>query len=327
MARCGCGGDCSCSIVAGDGITVAGSGSGGNPYVISGNVPCTQVRSCISAGSGLTYNPATGVMSARPSIDAGNSLVFGTDQGLYVPANQVSCDDVRPCLSGGDGIIYNPVTGLITTRLSTDPGNQAIFGTDDGVYVPTGTTTVVTACGLVGDGSALTPLAAAVGSWPYPCDVDDEAGVVVCDSAGVLRGEPRSHAAMTSVSEVQAYANIAVPAGAPTPVRTITANFTNPDPCRTAIVVAEQELEFDIDLPSNARVSYGFTGDDMVTHINRGATTENGFSIQVTKVLPRGTIAPGATIPLSFDALVGNGTNGATYSNIQQILRALIITQ
>lgn len=276
MVRCGCGGssgECGCTLVAGNNTTVTGSGS---PWVVNAVTNCSQVRTCLSAGCGVTYNSATGAISAAISANAGNAL---------------------QCLPNG-------------------------------LFVQTGAATVTAGCGLTGTGAPGSPLTADTGAWPYACDIATQGGVVACDPAtGQLYSEPRSRSQMSSINEVQAYANLAVPAGAPTVVRTISGNFTNPDPCRTAIVVAEQEVEFDLNLPPNARATYGFTGDDMVTHINRGATTENGFAIQATKVLNRGTIAPGATVNYSFDALVGNGTNGATYSNIQQILRILFITQ
>jgi microcystin-dependent protein len=40
VGRCGCASDdCRCTIVAGDGITIAGTGSAGNPYVVSQEAP------------------------------------------------------------------------------------------------------------------------------------------------------------------------------------------------------------------------------------------------------------------------------------------------
>ena len=276
MARCGCGGSggaCGCELVAGDNTTVTGSGS---PWVVNAITDCPEVRTCLSAGCGVTYTPGTGVISADISENVGNAL---------------------QCLPNG-------------------------------LFVQTGAATVTAGCGLTGTGAPASPLTADTGAWPYACDIATLGGVVACDPAtGQLHSEPRSHSQMSTINEVQAYPNLAVPAGAPAVVRTITGNFTNPDPCRTAIAVMVRELEFDLNLPPNARVTYGFTGDDMVTYTNRGATTHNGFAIQVTKVLNMGTIAPGATVTYSWDALIGNGTNGASYSNAQQILRMLFITQ
>ncbi|MFJ5037928.1 hypothetical protein [Streptomyces parvulus] len=117
---------------AGNGTTVTGTGSSGNPFVISvDTVDCSQVRPCISAGNGAEYNQASGVVSARPSTDAGNLVEFGGDGGLLVTTD---CATVRGCLSEGNGIDYDPVTGVIAARPSTDPGNTISFGGDGGLY-------------------------------------------------------------------------------------------------------------------------------------------------------------------------------------------------
>lgn len=276
MARCGCGGACSCALISSDSVTVTGSGVPANPWIPTVVTNCDEVRDCLSANQGAAYNPTTGVISVCVSPNGGNGLTR----------------DANGCL-----------------------------------FVGAGAATVSTGCGINGIGTPGDPVRVDAGAWPYACAIATQGGVVACDPAtGQLYSEPRSRSVMTSLNEVQAFANVPVPTGAPTPVRTITMNVTNPDPCRAATIVTVRELEFDVDLPPNARVSYGFTGDDMVTHINRGATTENGFAIQVTKVLPQGTIAAGATQAVSWDAQIGNGTNGATYSNVQQIVRVLLIT-
>ncbi len=86
MARCGCGGgQCTCSVQAGTNVTVSGSGSAANPFVISAEVPCEDVRGCLSAGPGINLDPATGEISADLSEEAGNNLVVGPDGGLLVP--------------------------------------------------------------------------------------------------------------------------------------------------------------------------------------------------------------------------------------------------
>lgn len=327
MARCGCGaGGCACVVEAGTGATVTGSGSSTNPYVVTVGAPdCAVVRPCISAGNGASYNSTTGVVSARPSGDANNLLEFGSDGGLLVTTD---CGTVRGCLSSGDGIDYDPVTGVIAARPSTDANNNLIIGGDGGLYVPPGAATVTTGCGLTGNGAASTPLAVAVSAWPYACPVGTNGGVIACGPDGVLRGEPRSRSAMQSFFHDQDFANIVVPAARDQFVARIESTFTNPDPCRPAIAIAMQELEFELNLPAQAGAEYGFDGpDEMVYHINRGSANENGYHIQVSKTVNRGVVGPGATATLGFDALIGRGTNGATYSHLQGVLRILFITQ
>jgi hypothetical protein len=314
-------------VTAGTGITVTGSGTAGNPFVITSNVQCSQVRPCISAGNGAAYNPATGVVSARPSSDAGNTVVFGTDQGLFVPATAVTCAQVRPCISAGPGATYNPVTGVVGAKLSTDAGNNVIFGTDQGLYVPAGAATVQTACGLDGDGSASNPLTAAVGTWPYPCSVNTSGGVVACDASGVLRSEPRGMATMTSLLQDRNYPNLTVPAAADSLADTFSTTVTNPDPCRPALVVVEREVDVVFDLPAGAGAASGFVGDEMFYTRNGGPGLSNDVHTQTTKVLPSpGVLAPGASTTLTVDISAGRGSGGATYNRILVFIRALMIS-
>lgn len=115
------------------GNTISLGGDGG---LFVPSVVCADVRPCISATDGVNYNPATGVITADISTDAGNVLLLGTDDGLFVPTPTLSCADVRPCISATDGVNYNPVTGVITADISTDPGNVLVLGGDDGLFVP-----------------------------------------------------------------------------------------------------------------------------------------------------------------------------------------------
>lgn len=162
LARCQCGGDgCNCVVIAGENAEVTGAGSTLNPYVVS--------------------------------------AVIG-------------CEDVRPCISAGDGISYDSSTGVVSAHLSNQTGNNIATGPDGGLFVPTGAATVSVGCGITGDGSASAPVTANTGGWPYPCSVDTFGGVVACDSNGVLRSEPRGKVSMTRYVESRTY-NRAVPSG------------------------------------------------------------------------------------------------------------------
>lgn len=55
MSRCGCSTTCSCLIVAGDGTTVTGNGSLGNPYTITADAPPDM---------GVGFRPGAGTRSA-----------------------------------------------------------------------------------------------------------------------------------------------------------------------------------------------------------------------------------------------------------------------
>ncbi|MFI0934578.1 hypothetical protein ACH4RG_23010 [Streptomyces sp. NPDC021019] len=200
--------------------TITGTGAPATPYVVSAAVrldatppgggtnligsgpdglyvECAQVRTCISAGDGLDYDPATGVMEAQLSTDPANTLTIAPDGGLLVPAGAstvvqpldtptidttvtgtgapatpyvvssavrldatppgggtnligsgadglyVECAGVRGCISAGDGLDYDPATGVMELQLSTDPANTATIAPDGGLLVGSGAATVV----------------------------------------------------------------------------------------------------------------------------------------------------------------------------------------
>ncbi len=322
MARCGCGAaTCNCAIEAGSGVTVSGSGTPANPYVISADSPdCSVIRPCISAGNGATYNSGTGIVAARVSTDPGNIVTFGGDGGLYA---ETDCTTVRQCLSEGDGIDYNPATGVISARASTDPGNNVTFGGDGGLFVPTGAATVSVDCGLDGDGSAGDPLVVRTGTWPFPCPLDANAGQTYCDSTGVLRSEPRGMAAFQQDQQILNFANVAVPAAQDTPVTTHDLNIINPDPCRPAFVMIEGEVDADFNLPANSGAALGISTDEMSYHANNGATTILDIHTQGTKVV-NATIPAGGALLFSLSITMGRGSGGATYNRIQSFLRAFV---
>ncbi|MEU5834457.1 hypothetical protein ABZ820_12405 [Streptomyces diacarni] len=312
-------------MVAGDGVTVDGSGSVANPYIISAEaVTCEQVRPCFSAGDGAGYDPATGVISARPSGEDGNALEIGPDGGLLVPPAEVTCEQVRPCFSAGDGAAYDSETGVISARPSEDAGNNVAIGEDGGLYVPTGSATVTTGCGLTGDGSGGAPVTAATGTWPFECDVDVYGGGVYCDGTGALRGDPRSQATYTQDSLNQHYDETPVPGDSPgTPVETRYLEITNPDPCREAFLVCEVEVDVDFLLPAGAGASYGISTDEMYYTANTGSSTVTDAHVQTTKVYNR-VIPPGGTLSEPLQIIMGRGTDGATYNRIQTFMRAFI---
>jgi hypothetical protein len=277
--------------------TVTGAGTAGSPYLVSGAVKlepappgggsnliksdanglyveCAQVRTCFSAGPGATYDPATGVIGAKISTDAGNSTVLGSDGGLYSPpgggtatvlqvgdtntvdntltgagtaaspyvitsavkleaappgggsnliksdANglYLECAQVRTCISAGDGAAYDPATGVITARLSTDAGNTTVFGTDGGIMTPSAAA-LVTGCGLDGAGTAADPLvvvpeagqAAWSGSWA--CNAATFSTLKCDPGTGKLWTPPDHYSAMDHIYVEHFSGGIATPIG------------------------------------------------------------------------------------------------------------------
>jgi hypothetical protein len=415
--------------------TVSGTGTAADPFQVSAAVrldptppgggtnlvqagpdglflECEQVRGCITAGDGITYDPATGEIAADISGDTGNTLTVGTDGGLMVPASTpgattvvtagdtptvdntvtgtgtaadpyvvssavrldatppgggtnlvqagpdglfLECEQVRGCITAGDGITYDPATGEVAARVSTDAGNAATIGADGGIFAPAGgtsTPTVVeagdgvtvtgtgtaadpyevsalpleTGCGLTGAGSAADPVAAVVAAWPYAaCDVDSYAGSVYCDSTGALRSEPRPVATYQQQQLDQVYPATLVPTGGgDTPVEDRPMTVVNPDPCREAFVIFEVEVNVEFTLPPNSAALYAIGGDDMWRTENKATQQVNDVHVQTTKVYNR-IIPPGGTLvePLVI-GMGGNYNNNSTYHRIQSLHRAFI---
>ncbi|MFF4385631.1 hypothetical protein ACFY0G_02375 [Streptomyces sp. NPDC001552] len=256
MARCGCGGNkCTCNISAGDNITVTGTGSIANPFVIAAAVECDTIRACISAGPGITYNEATGVISATAVVDPN----------------------------------------------------------------------VQTACGLEGSGSAGDPLLVTSGAWPYPCDVDTSGSFLYCDGNGVLRTTP-PHTATQNVQQTQtAYPNILVPLPDDTQIEIQMLAVVNPDPCREAFVIVEQEMEISMDMPINSTGASGIGTDDMMFRFNNGNSPQVSVHSQHTKVIAT-IVGAGVATVTQMRVTAGRGTGGATIERVQTFLQAFILT-
>lgn len=394
MADC-CGARrCTCTLVAGPGVEIDGGGSTSNPYVISASgggsgtptviqagdtptvdttvtgtgttadpvvvssvvrldatppaggsnliqagpdglfVECDQVRDCFTAGDGITYDPATGQIAARPSTDAGNTLGFGSDGGLYTPPSsgggtptviQAGDTPTVDTTVTGSGTTADPVVVSANVRLDSTPpggGTNLIQSGPDGLSVE-----LETGCGLTGDGSPAAPLAVATATWPYACTPEDNGTAVVCDADGVLRGAPEHGTYFDQFTEMRDYANLPVPPEFDAVADTFTWEYTNPDPCRSVIVFLEREADVDFDLPAGAGAAAGQDTDEMSYFRNTGTTTILDQHVQSTKVYRHQVaLAPGATANVSFPVSIGRGSGGATYNRIQVFLRAMMHT-
>ncbi|WP_328638349.1 hypothetical protein [Streptomyces canus] len=75
--------------------------------MISAEIPCSDVRACLSAGPGINLDQATGQISAHLSGQAGNNVSVGPDGGLLVPTagGQV----LTGCGLSGNGSASAPV--------------------------------------------------------------------------------------------------------------------------------------------------------------------------------------------------------------------------
>ncbi|WP_406501608.1 hypothetical protein OHA04_27740 [Streptomyces sp. NBC_01590] len=223
----------------------------------------------------------------------------------------------------GQGTTAAPLSAA--PRLDPNPANLLKCG-PGGLVVAGGTGgAVATGCGLTGDGSTGSPVTAATMAWPHPCDVDAKSGGVYCDSAGVLRSEPRTMASNATAEGSQAYPATLVPAGSDVVVLTKTLDMRNPDSCRPALAYVNLSIDVDFNLPANSSAVAGIADDDMQAFVNRGSSTATGVHTQVGKIFRR-SIPAGGTLTEELPITMGRGTGGATYTRIQWSIRALIIS-
>lgn len=223
--------------------TVTGSGSAADPYVVTTDVvldptppqggtnligsgpeglflECADVRGCLSAGDGITYDPATGEIAAKISGDAGNTTTIGADGGLYTPAGSTALQaadtntvDISVNGTGAAGdpyvveadVILAPTPngveagadGLLVAP-SADTGNRLAFGADGRLFVPPVAPPEV-GCGLQGDGTAASPLAAfpIAGSQPWAddwgCDATTQSTLKCDPDTGALWTPPEHY--------------------------------------------------------------------------------------------------------------------------------------
>ena len=144
-------------------ISVIGEGTVADPYEVSATVNvdstvpnllscgpnglkviCEDIQDCVGAGftQGLIYDDVANTYSVRISGDAGNSVTWGSDTGLYVPVatgaetkiNTVSTSCITTDIVGA-GTTANPY--IVTSELNLDvrPDNIAVC-TEDGLFVP-----------------------------------------------------------------------------------------------------------------------------------------------------------------------------------------------
>ncbi|MER7114121.1 hypothetical protein ABT332_06490 [Saccharomonospora azurea] len=99
-------------------------------------------------GDGLMVDPADAceVNGSETHVKAGKGVMVsgnGTKQNPYIieasgAPSAFSCSRARRCFEAGDGLDYNPSTGVFEVRPSGDPGNAVTIGEDGGLYVPGG---------------------------------------------------------------------------------------------------------------------------------------------------------------------------------------------
>lgn len=249
-------------------------------------------------------------------VDGTNTTVTGSGSTAnpYRVNAVVACSAVRPCISAAPGLVYNSTTGVMGPQISPDAGNNIVVH-PNGLFVPTGAATVSVGCGILGNGSAGSPVRVNSQTWPYPCLVT-AGSVVSCDSTtGLLWGAPPYKNMFFGQSFNQNF-NLAVP-NPDTTITTITVNATNPDNCRSARAVVARMIDVDFTLPVGATATTMINADHMEFRQNTGTATQTTVHNQEVKIGDGGTVPPGATTAFTFQVGLSRGSGGALYTRIQ----------
>ncbi|WP_406177946.1 hypothetical protein [Streptomyces canus] len=182
-----------------------------------------------------------------------------------------------------------------------------------------------TACGLSGDGTVASPLAANVAEWPFTCAIGDSGSGVYCDPAsGELRADPPYWADFQGNQATTLLGTpLRVPAGEQVVIDTISVDITNPDPCRRGIGLLFREVDLDFVLPPGSGAMAGIDGDDMNYLGNQGNGTIFNTHSQDNK-LSVFTLNPGETRTITMNVEAGRGSGGATITKIQKSIRAWV---
>lgn len=85
-----------------------------------------EIRAMLSAGAGIRYTAASGLIETKLSDDGQNALAFDATGGLFL--------NPRSSFSGGPGVAYNLITGMIGAKVSTNASNDITIASDGGLY-------------------------------------------------------------------------------------------------------------------------------------------------------------------------------------------------
>ena len=205
MACVNCTGRCTCGVASGDGIDIAGTGSGVDPWVVS---------ACLST-------------------DLGNQVQMGTDDCLYVGATPTELIAGQGVEVTGTGVFGDPYA--VEACISTDANNTVEYGLDSCLYVED---TVVTSGGSIlmsGNGTPALPYTPDLLLSADPCN---DLGFGGDGSLFVERGGAVTGQQVTNVPAI-----VGVPLGAAgalvaVPGSTATSTITNPSCALSMVLLA-----------------------------------------------------------------------------------------
>jgi hypothetical protein len=334
MACTSCVNTCLCAVVAGDSsITVAGSGSGADPYRITATptatpINCEEVQDCVGGmldTVGFSYDDSNGRFQPTSGTVGQALLITGPGTANWgTPAGG----------GGGGGVSSVSVTDTSSVNLTvTNPTGPSVDIS----------AAVITGCGLVSDatGVRVNTSATSLLSAGFGC-ADTNGAPIYCSAAGTLRTLPPSMA--VSLERLTATVSGTVAPGATGTQATINRIITNPSPCRSAAVhlnlVQRWRSGFQFSSGSNDMAARGsvlatigggalagpFTLSEWNPSYGRGLTTPNvadrgafNFAGMITDSF---VLAPGASFGYGYGVNIHNDSTVGPVTSFNYVIGA-----
>jgi hypothetical protein len=140
MARCGCSGQCSCKITAGSNVTVSGTGTTSDPFVVSstggggggsGTVESVLAGDGIAVDSSDAANPS--ISLAQDSATDGQVMTWSDADGKWEPED-LAWDDItgKPAVigAGADAAAARAAIGAGTSNLALGTSSTTALAGD-----------------------------------------------------------------------------------------------------------------------------------------------------------------------------------------------------
>lgn len=345
MARCGCNSICACLVTALDtpsvDVTVTGTGSAAQPYVVS-----AAVLYSADAGNLAHAGSDGGIFTGPPTVADTETIDLTLGPDGTISAQAILSGEPNNCLIVQPDGLFSPCLDGSETIVQGDGSTALVVGTGTAVdpYVVSSLAAVPPlGCGLEVDGGGFLQVNVEdAANWAYPCTIDAGAEIF-CGPDGQLYGLPDHTSTGSAVFgsvfsgtiTLAQWDNIHgvsgdIPIGAANAI-----TLTNPSTCRSMLFtlwVGINHGQFNLNDGGNITqaayakvtastdpgIAVGSNTQTIHEHwVNTGAT-QIQFDVQNQMGYNHYVIDPGASISLQFHsvATLSGGTGSVTNLNL-----------
>lgn len=309
---------CNCIIESSDPtcLSVSGEGTDTNPYMVGVEISPSAGNTLQCLQSGLFASPGEVTVEDTDCIDMEISGAGDTADPYVVSANPILSGDPQQLLScEADGLL---------AHISDDANNQALIGTDGGVFVAPATVDGSAGCGIDINGGIISVDALTEADWPFACDIANGQRIYCADN-GVLRIAPDHYPVAEFVGpaeSIPAGTVIAANGGMVCSPQPTVATIDNSAGCRDVVVHLQFGLSGDWTGEPGAQIGIQYNrvldgvpaGPILVRTMPRHeGLTPSQMSEDMERDFIPITVPAGAVFPVEGEiCLVNNGTADAT---------------